>query len=69
MPFVCYHMPLYGRDRWDGVYIILQIVTIQVILKEECHGVELVLLFVDLRPRHLPLPLSIATDPNHGYPL
>lgn len=35
MPIVCFHMPLYGRERWDGVYIILQIVTIQVILKEE----------------------------------
>lgn len=25
-------MPLYGREKWDGLYIILQILTIQVIL-------------------------------------
>ena len=69
MPIVCYHMPLYGRDRWDGVYIILQIVTIQVNVKDGWYGVELVLLYVDLRPWNLPLPLPIATDSDHGYPL
>lgn len=66
MPIVCYHMPLYGRDRWDGVYIILQIVTIQswfYFLWTFVHGIFRFL----FRLRQIPI-MDILFDPAVSLP-
>ena len=45
-------MPLYGREKWDGLYIILQIITIQVIKEIHILSLVLVLFHLDICSLH-----------------